>query len=48
MSIYGGTTMKLFQPFRPRTPVRLYDAAHRAEAVRERAYERAISARFGI
>jgi hypothetical protein len=48
MSIYGGTTMKLFQPFRPRTPERLYDAAHRADAVRERAYDRAISARFGI
>jgi len=40
--------MKLFQPFKPRTPVRYTDAAHRAEAVRERAYERAISARFGI
>ncbi len=40
--------MKLFQPFKPRTPVQLTDAAHRAEAVRERAYERAISARFGI
>jgi hypothetical protein len=40
--------MRLFQPFKPRTPVRLTDASHRAEAARERAYERAISARFGI
>jgi len=48
MSIYGGTTMKVFQPFRPRTPVRLTDTAHSADAIRERAYDRAISARFGI
>jgi hypothetical protein len=48
MSIYGGTSMKLFQPFRPRTPVRLYDTAQRADALRERAYDRAVSARFGI
>jgi len=40
--------MKLFQPFKPRTPVRLTDASHRAEAVPERAYDRAVSARFGI
>ena len=40
--------MKLFQPFRPRTPCASTTRPTAPTPSRERAYDRAVSARFGI